>query len=211
MHTLPLADEFFLIGHDEYSGKPRVNAEVVHTGLAGAVLGELVLAGRATIADGYVVTRDQRPHGEHVTDAALAEILKQQDAHPVRSWVEYLREAVRDMVSPRLVKAGLVQRVQLRSMLRLTVRFPATDPIRAVAPQARLRYIVDHPDMLDSQTAILAALVRVTGLEHVLGAGSAREAREMLGRIADQMPENLKAIAAGVDAAVANIALTVRR
>jgi Golgi phosphoprotein 3 (GPP34) len=211
MHTLPLADEFFLVGHDEYSGKPRVNAEVVHTGLAGAVLAELVLTGRATIADGFVVTRDQRPYGEHVTDAALAEILKQHDAHPVRSWVEYLREDVRDMVSPRLVSAGLVQRVQMRSMLRHTVRFPATDPIRAIAPQARLRYIVDHPDMLDSQSGMLAALVRVTGLEHVIGAATGREARELLGRIADQLPENLRAIAAGVDAAVANIALTVRR
>lgn len=211
MHTLPLADEFFLVGHDEYSGKPRVNAEVVNTGLSGAVLAELVLAGRATIADGFVVTRDQRPHGEHVTDAALAEILKQEDAHPVRSWVEYLREDVENMVSPRLVKAGIVQRVQMRSMLRQTVRFPATDPIRAVAPQARLRYIVDHSELLDSQTAMLAALVRVTGLEHVLGAGSAREARDVLARITDQLPENLQAIAAGVDAAVANIALTVRR
>ena len=91
------------------------------------------------------------------------------------------------------------------------MRFPATDPIRAIAPQARLRYIVGHPDMLDSQSGMLAALVRVTGLEHVIGAATGREARELLGRIADQLPENLRAIAAGVDAAVANIALTVRR
>jgi hypothetical protein len=51
----------------------------------------------------------------------------------------------------------------------------------------------------------------VTGLEHVLGVATGREARELLGRIGDQLPENLQAIAAGVDAAVANIALTVRR
>jgi hypothetical protein len=96
-------------------------------------------------------------------------------------------------------------------MLRHTIRFPATDPIRAHEPQARLRYIVDHPDLLDTQTAMLAALVSVTGLEHVLGLTSARTARETLTQLADQLPPNLRALSAGVDSAVANIALTVRR
>lgn len=211
MRNLPLADEFFLVSHDEYSGKPLVNAEVVNTGLAGAVLAELILGHRLTVADGFIITRDQRPYGERVTDAALAEILKQRDAHPVRAWVEFLREDVRDMVGPRLVASGMIQRVQSRSMLRQTVRFPATDPIQAAAPRSRLRYIVDHPELLDVQTAILGALVLATGLDHVLGAGTPREARESLERLADPMPGDLKAIAGGVDAAVANIALTVRR
>src|SRR5262245_15374366 len=211
MRILPLADEYFLVGHDEYSGKPRVNAEVIGSGLVGAVLGELVMVGRATVVDGYVVVRDRRPHGENVTDAALAEILKQQDAHPVRAWIKYLRADVRDMVGPRLVADNLVQRVPWRSMLRHTIRFPATDPIRANEPQARLRYIVGHPDLLDTQTAMLAALLSVTGLEHVLGLASARAARQTLTELADQLPANLRAISAGVDSAVANIALTVRR
>ncbi len=38
MRALPLADELFLIGHDEYSGKCLANAAVLGRGLAGAIL-----------------------------------------------------------------------------------------------------------------------------------------------------------------------------
>src|SRR6266487_434709 len=38
MRALPLADELFLIGHDEYSGKCLANAAVLGRGLAGEIL-----------------------------------------------------------------------------------------------------------------------------------------------------------------------------
>jgi hypothetical protein len=212
MRALPLADEFFLVGFDEYTGKPMVNSEVLDTGLAGAVLGELLLAGRLVVDDNNAVTaRDQRPYGERVTDAALAEVLKQSDPHPVRAWVEYLREHVRNMVAPRLVSIGMIQKVHSRAMLRQTIRYPATDPLKAASPRVRLRYVVDHPDQLDAQTAVLGGLVRATGLEHVLGAGTAKEARDSLGRMVELLPAELRALCAGVDTAVAAVALTVRR
>ena len=212
MRTLPLADEFFLVGYDEYTGKPLVNAEVLDTGLAGAVVGELVMSGRLAIADNGIVTaRDQRPYGERVTDAALAEVLKQREAHPVRAWVEYLRTEVRNMVAPRLVQAGMIQRVQSSGMLRKSVRFPAVEPIKAAGPRARLRYMLDHPEYLDGQTAVLGGLARATGLEHVLGAGTAKEARDNLGRMVEGLPEELRLLCNSVDTAVAAVALTVRR
>jgi hypothetical protein len=212
MRALPLADEFFLVGHDEYTGKPLVNSEVLDTGLAGAVLGELLLAGRLTVdSNSVVLARDQRPYGERVTDAALAEVLKQREPHPVRAWVEYLREHVRAMVAPRLVSLGLIQKVQTRAVLRQTTRFPATDPLKAASPRVRLRYVLDHPEHLDAQTAVMGGLVRATGLEHVLGAGTAREARDSLGRLVELLPAELQALCTGVDTAVAAVALTVRR
>src|SRR5688500_2520469 len=122
MHALPLADELFLVGHDPYTGKPRVSDGALDTGLAGAVLGELALTDRIYVDDDTVVqVRDQRPYGERVSDAALGEIMKQNDLHPVRAWVEYLRDHARTMVAPRLVHTGLIERVQARSMLKQTV------------------------------------------------------------------------------------------
>src|SRR5258705_209087 len=59
MYELPLADELFLVGHDQYSGKPQINDGALETALARlryrldrpgnldeqtAVLGSLVLA-----------------------------------------------------------------------------------------------------------------------------------------------------------------------
>jgi Golgi phosphoprotein 3 GPP34 len=213
MLSLPLADELFLIGHDEYTGKAAVNSELIDSGLVGAVLGELMLAGRAALTEGRITVRDPRPHGESVTDAALAEILKQKNAHPVRAWVEYLREDVRAMVGTRLVDAGVVRREQTRGLtLRSVVRYPATEPVRAARPRVRMRYLLERGERLDLQTAVAAALVRATEMEHVLLLDAGRQqARERLGQIAAALPAELQALSSGVEAAVAAIALTVRR
>lgn len=213
MPSLPLADELFLIGHDEYTGKAAVNGELIDSGLVGAVLGELMLAGRATLTDGRVTVRDPRAHGESVTDAALAEILKQKNAHPVRAWVEYLREDVRAMVGARLIDAGVVRREQSRGLtLRATVRYPAIDPVRAASPRVRMRYLLERGERLDLQTSLAASLVRATEMEHVLLLDAGRQqARERLAQVAATLPAELQALSAGVEAAVAAIALTVRR
>ncbi len=213
MRTLPLADELFLIGHDEYTGKSHVNHAILDSGLAGAVLGELLLAGRVAIADNRVVVRDDRPYGEVVSDAALAEIVKQPDNHPVRAWVEYLRADVRDMVGGRLVQAGVVTREESRGItLRTTVRYPAIDAINAAAPRVRLRFLLDRDEPLDQQTAALAALVRASKLEHTVLVDTRRQqVRELIARVTEPMHPYLHALAAGVEAAVAGVALTVRR
>jgi hypothetical protein len=211
-YILPLADELFLVGHDQYSGKPQISDGVLDTALAGAVLGELVLAGRLTVGnDTTVVVRDQRPHSERVSDAALAEILKQREQHPVRAWVEYLRDHARTMVAPRLIQAGLVERIQARAMLRQTVRYRAIDALRAAAPQARIRYVFDHPDNLDEQTAVLGGLVVASGLDFVLGGGSGRETRDALLAGQRLLRTDLQSLIIGVESAIAQIPLTARR
>jgi Golgi phosphoprotein 3 (GPP34) len=212
MLALPLADELFLVGHDEYTGKPLISDNVLDTGLAGAVLGELVLSGRVHVGeDSVVIPYDQRPHGERVTDAALAEVLKQRDGHPVRSWVEYLRDHSRMMVAPRLMQKGLIERVQARVMLKQTIRYPAIDRMRAASPRARLRFLLDHPASLDEQSAVLGGLVRATAMEYVVGGGSPRDARDGLERMEMALRAELRTLIAGVDAAVAAIALSAHR
>ena len=172
---LPLADELFLVGHDQYSGRPHVADAVLDTGLAGAVLGELFLSGRVDVEEGCLVTvRDQRPYGDRVSDAALAEILKRRESHPVRAWVEYLR----------------------------------ADAQRG--PQVRLRYVLDHPDRGDTRTALLGTLVLITHLESVVGGGTDRQARGRLVGLRQDLPAELATLVLGVEAAVAQVALSGR-
>ena len=212
MQTLPLADELFLIGHDEYSGKTIISGEVLDTGLAGAVLGELLLAGRITIAEGKVTLEDDRPYGEGVSDAAIAEIRRKGNTFAVRSWVEYLREQVREIVARRLIAAGLIRTEQARSMFRQVTRFPATDPMKAAAPRVRLRYLLERPQLLDLQAATLASLVKACALESVLvldlrpGPGT-----DLIANAQAVLPPDGLALVKGVDMAVAAIALTIRR
>jgi hypothetical protein len=206
MRELPLADEFYLVSHDEYTGRCHINAKVCDSGLAGAVLAELAVRQRITIAHGLVTTIDQRPHRERVSDAALAEILKEREEHPVRTWVEYLRRDALDMVRPRLVDKGLIHRVESRGMLRSTVRYPAVDRNVAAAPRARLRYILDHPELLDEPTAVLSGLVLAVGMTDLI-AVRGKEAREGLGRFADTLSDVLKEIVAAVELVAATIAV----
>lgn len=211
MTTVPLADQLFLVGHDENTGRAHVADSVLDSGLAGAVLAELVLADRIAVVDGLVLVRDHRPYGETVTDSALAEVIKQRANHPIRAWVEYLRDDAREMVARRLVKEGTVQRVQTRVMLRQAVRFPAVDPVQAASPRVHLWYTIEHPELLDEVTATLGGLVHAVGLERVLVAESKRRARDTLREISERLPDDLRSVVAGVDAAVAAITLTVRR
>jgi hypothetical protein len=213
MRALPVADEVFLVGHDEYSGKCIANQAVLGCGLAGGVLIEMMLAGRIALLDGRIVVRDARPYAERVTDAALTEMLKRRDTFPPRSWVEYLCGDVRDIVGERLEAAGMIRREQGRGLtLRSVVRFRAVDAVEAAGPRVRLRYMLDQGQPLDMPTALLAALVRATELEHILLLQASRQqVRDMLTRIVDALPPDLRAVVAAVDAAVAAVALTVRR
>jgi hypothetical protein len=212
MTSFPLADELFLIGHDDYSGKTQCDAAVLEAGLAGAVLGELVLSRRIDVADGTVVPRDrQDSRGEAVSDTAFAEIVKQPGGHPVRDWVAYLREGARPAVGRRLVGAGLVEQVRGRGLLRQTLRFVATDPMKASSPRVRLRYMVDRPELLDEHTAILAGLVLATGLDGVVAAGASRPIRDSLRGMVSRLPPDLRAVAGGVEAVVAGLGAPARR
>lgn len=212
MQTFPLADELLLIGHDEYSGKAIVSGEVLDTGLAGAVLGELLLAGRIVIEGGKVALRDPRPYGEPVTDAATAEIHRKGNMFAARSWVEYLRADVREMVARRLLALGVIRREQGRSMLRQVVRYPAVDPVRAAGPRVRLRYLLERPGLIDQQAAMLASLLRACALEPVLVLDVRPEPGvDLIAGAARALSPEGHALIRGVDTAVAAIALTIRR
>jgi hypothetical protein len=202
MRALPLADDLFLIGHDEYNGRARTNDVDLDAGLAGAVLAELVLLGWIRVADNSgIVVRHYQNGRDQVQDAAMAMIMDQPSTHSALSWVDYLRGYVRDPVVARLSSAGLI-----RPRAGLKVRYPATDPTRAAAPQARLRFALDHPSDVDDHTALLAGLVMATNVAYVL-AGSPREVRDGLARMYHTLPTGLRAIIAAVETAISRVTL----
>ncbi len=206
--ALPLADEFFLVGHDEYRGRPHVPDAVLDTGLAGAVLGELVLAERLVVdADTVVEVADHRPYGDRVSDAALAEILKQDRPHTVQAWVEHLRGHVRDMVAARLIVRGLIRRHESRDE-PVRHRFSAVDPVVAAAPQTRIGYLLERPGTADPQSAALGALTLATGLDGVIGWSADGQTRAGLARMHASLRPELHALVLGVAAAAAHLTLS---
>jgi hypothetical protein len=206
--ALPLADELFLVGHDQYRGRPHVDDHVLDTGLAGAVLGEMVLARRLRVgSDTMVAVADGRPYGDRVSDAALAEVLKQDGPHSVQAWVEYLRGHVRDMVATRLILRGLLRPPSV-GRVEDQRRFPAVDPVMAAAPQTRLGYLIARPGREDPQSAALGALTLATGLDRVVGWPSDGRTRAGLARMHASLEPDLHALVLGVAAATAHVSLS---
>lgn len=208
-----LADDLFLIAHDDYSGKAVVAPKLLDAALAGAVLGELALKSRISILKSQVYVDDHRAWHEPVSDRALGEIVHRGDGHPVRSWLEFLGPHARHQVGDRLVSAGAVRREVSRGLtLRTTVRWVGTDPNRVAVPRVKLAAVLERSDRpLDPRTALLASLVQAGRMVRVLSLPNRAAAVDRIGAARRLLPPPLRDLLDGVDSAIAAAALTIRR
>ncbi|REG01460.1 Golgi phosphoprotein 3 GPP34 [Asanoa ferruginea] len=214
MSDLGLADELFMVGHNEYTGKTVINDEMLDAGLAGAALAELILQRRVTVVAGKLAVDDPRPWGDPVTDVVLREIHSRGSEFVPRAWVEHLRSNVGEVVAQRVVAAGMVRRDEQRSGLsrKLTVRYPAVNALTATRPLVRLSYYLQRPSQIDAQTATLAALVKAAGLEQrIMLEWSRQEVSDAIGAIVARLPAPLRDVIHGVEGAVAAMAVITRR
>ena len=88
MANFQLAEQFFLIGHDEISGRPVVSLELVECGLVGAMFGELIIEGRLSIKHGLIVVLDREPVDGDLSDSLVNTVDRQTNDHRVRTWAE---------------------------------------------------------------------------------------------------------------------------
>src|SRR5207342_3288138 len=77
MPNFQLAEQLFLIGHDNVSGRPVVSIELIECGLVGALFGELIIDGRLSIQDGLVVVLDREPIDGGLADRLVDTIDRQ--------------------------------------------------------------------------------------------------------------------------------------
>ncbi|GAA1789394.1 GPP34 family phosphoprotein [Planosporangium flavigriseum] len=163
---LHLADDFWVIVHNADSGRPRLNETRRSLGLAGALLGELVLSGHLVIHDRNVYITDVTPPVDATSHLILEQIVAESQAHHVQVWVKFLADSAAATMTDRLMRAGLVEREQQRRRLRqTTVVYRPVDPNRAYWRPVLLRQALagrygptGWPDMF------LAGLVEATGL-----------------------------------------------
>jgi hypothetical protein len=180
---VPLADDFYLLAHDE-RGKPRLQARATAIGLAAGVLSELILTGHLSIRDSWVVigpagsatvsTVEQRiaaleashypPPGDSVAHAVFEQIKHEPGIHHVRTWLGVLAPAMNDAVASRLLRLGLVRTEQV-GRLRRVMRYVPTDVNAGANVSVRLAYRLTHQDPnLSWDDAVLVGLIKATGL-----------------------------------------------
>ena len=102
-----VADDLYLIAHDDRTGKPQLQPRALGIGLAGALLAELMLADCIGLRrDSAVVIGTDVPRETVMRHALLKQVADEPGPQPVQAWLRFLaRTAARD-VALRLEQAG---------------------------------------------------------------------------------------------------------
>lgn len=109
-----IADDLYLLAHDDVTGKPLLQARALGTGLAAALLAELLFAGSVWVsAERIELTGRGRP-GDVLGRQILGLLLADRERHSLRDWLLFLGAEAEQAVAERLVQAGYVMAVNAR-------------------------------------------------------------------------------------------------
>ncbi|MEV4356687.1 GOLPH3/VPS74 family protein [Nonomuraea sp. NPDC004186] len=202
MNRLPLHEDLYLIAHDQ-SGKPLIHQSSMALGLAGAVVLELAVSGRVTVADGRA-TVSRPPAGD--TPVSLAD-------GDVRLLIKKAANGLYDRTREALVASGVLVRVSRRRLGMLPyTRHQLADIASVVRASSGVRSAVEGWKPPDARCAALCGLVAVLRLESELYLD--QPANRLVGRlreIASAAPPVVGELVAVVDTLVGEAAVAVYR
>jgi hypothetical protein len=165
-----LADDFFRLAHDDATGLVRLHERAVGIGLAAALLGELLCAGRIEVHDDVVyATRRRAMVTEPVSYIVYERIMREPVKYPVRTWLSVLSQDAYGQVASRLMRAGHLRRRARRLLfVTLSTTYEPVDMSTAAWPAARLAYGLRHRTPLSDDDVFLAGLAAAGGLDQWL-------------------------------------------
>lgn len=204
-----VADDLYLIGHDERSGKPLLELSALGTGLAGALLAELMLAGGIGLRqDSAVVITRAAPQGAVRQNALLKRIADRPEPQPVRFWLRFLAHSAAQDVAVRLEEAGYLEHIRSRVPWRQG-RWVPVDPDWAFAAVLRARVTLDPARPLTAHSATLVGLTVACGLGFRLSEHQTQDGRPVQDAVA-QLGPGLQELITHTESAVENTVLSYR-
>ncbi|WP_083972473.1 GPP34 family phosphoprotein [Actinoplanes palleronii] len=211
-----LADQYYLIAHEDRTGRSRLHPRATGLGLAAALLSELVLEGRIGIAEGDLFIIDQRPPRDALAHDILDLLCAQSQHRDVRTWLSFLAQDSALRVAERLIRVGAVEAVTRRRMLggAQTLYMPNTARQRNAAAWASTRIanmLVRGMD-LSAADRMLIGVVVATGLtRHVMyGFEMYPHIYHALPSMISSLPNDLRELVEATESLVGS-ALTVGR
>lgn len=198
-----VADEFFLVAHNDIGGKARLHPAATGLGLAGGLLGELVLYGHIMVVDGDLSVVDRRPPADALAHTVLDQLVGEAQHRSVRTWLSFLAQSATTSVGERLSRAGVLRRRESRRLLRTTVGYVPVDPNAAAWPTTRLRVLLERSDPPPTLAdAVLLGLIAAAGLDREVLWSTGPRAQHRLTSLVAALPTPLKELVAHTEAAV---------
>ena len=160
-----VADDLYLLGHEEGSGKSQLQPFALGTGLAGGLLAELMLVSWIGLRqqDRAVMITREAPHDAVRRHALFKRIADQPEPKPVGSWLRVLAQGAEHDVAVRLEEAGYLEHVRGR-MPWSQGRWVPVNRDWAFAPVLRARAAIDPARPLTAYSATLVGLTLACGL-----------------------------------------------
>jgi hypothetical protein len=210
-----LADQFFLIAHEDRTGRSRLHPRATGLGLAAALLAELVLEHRLRIFDGDLYIENQQPPRDALDHDNLDLLVAQPQHRDVRTWLAFLAQDAAVKVGERMTRTGALEPVTRRKMLSTqTLYMPTNETQRNAAAWApmRLANLLVRGLEMTVGDRMLAGLVVATGLtRHVLWDFEVhRHALLLLPSAIASLPGDLRELIEYTEASVGSV-LTVGR
>ena len=206
-----LADEFYLIAHQDSTGQPRLHSRAAGFGLAAALLAELHLLGNITMDEHNVTVTSSSPPQDPLAHNVLEHLLGEPFKRPVRDWLAFLgRTAVRD-VAERLTHLGVLEVVLSRRLWGVHQAYvPVAKAINEAAwPHARVTAHIVRRQRVDLPDQILTGLCVATGLTRGMLWGEEQQAaRHYLGQVIGDLPPALRTLVSETEIAISKTAAT---
>jgi hypothetical protein len=201
-----VADDLWLLAHDDVSGRPFVQPRALGLGLAGGLLCELVLAGAVSVyQEDIAVLRVRRPLPGELLVRVLRQMAGEPHARPVAEWLAYLALTAPAEVAERLAASGYLARDKGLLPWR-GGRWRPTDRDSAFAPVLRVRAALDASRPLAIHDAVLAGLADACGLGFRLApytpARPLRPLHQAVAQLAPSLQDLVARTRASVDSAV---------
>jgi hypothetical protein len=156
-----LADDLYLLGHHDISGKPFLQPRATGIGLAGALLAELMLSGHIHVEPEGIAVARSAPPADRLAHHILDLVTSEAEDHPVREWLLYIGRTAAEDVARRLEQYGYLAR---RGGRWRASRWVPVDADSAFSPLLRARSALNASQPLTVHNAALAGLVTACGL-----------------------------------------------
>jgi|SRR5947207_5900934 len=206
----PVASGFYMLAHDDLTGRPRLHRRAVGLGLAAGLLAELLYLNRIMIGQGEVRVVDRTPPADVLAHLVLAQLIAEPQHVRVRTWLDYLAVEAGDQVAGRLVLTGYLRKEVSRRMFRSATVYVPVDMNRFALALARLSTMLRRLEPMGYVDTCLAGLSVATGLDTLVLDGASRETWRHLRSVADRIWPPLHELLAHTAAAVGGSVLSHR-